>query len=80
MRVDKFLKLSRLIKRRTLAASAAASGRVLVNGKAAKPGHQLAEGDELVIKFGEKPLKIRVKKVDENVRKENAETLYEVIE
>ncbi len=80
MRLDKFLKVSRVIKRRTVASSAADAGRVLVNGRAAKPGHQLKVGDEVLIEFGSKPLKIRVKELKEVTRKEDADLLYEVIE
>ena len=80
MRLDKFLKVSRVIKRRTVAASACTGGRVLVNGKEAKPACQLKVGDILTIEFGSRPLKIRVRELKEAVRKEQAEELYEVIE
>lgn len=79
MRLDKFLKLSRVIKRRTVAASAADTGRVLVNGRAAKPGYKLKVGDIVQIEFGGSSLTIRVKELRESIRKEEAETLYEVI-
>ena len=79
MRLDKFLKLSRVIKRRTVAASAADAGRVLVNGRAAKPGHKLKVGDIVQIEFGGSSLTIRVQELRESIRKEEAETLYEVI-
>lgn len=79
MRLDKFLKVSRLIKRRTVAQSACAGARVEVNGKAAKPAHPIKEGDVLTIRFGEKPLTVRVLRVSETVRKENADAMYEVI-
>ena len=71
MRLDKFLKVSRVIKRRTVANSAC--------GRDAKPGHKLKVGDEITIGFGNKPLKIRVLELRENVRKDDADTLYEVI-
>ena len=80
MRLDKFLKLSRVIKRRTVAASAADAGRVSVNGRVAKPGHKLKVGDEILIEFGSSSLKIRVRELRENIRKEEADTLYEVID
>jgi len=80
MRLDKYLKVTRVIKRRTQASAAADAGRVLVNGKAAKPGHQLKVGDEITVGFGTNPLKIRVKELKETTRKEEADTLYEVIE
>lgn len=79
MRLDKFLKVSRLIKRRTVAQNACAGARVEVNGKTSKPGYQVKEGDILTIHFGEKPLSVRVLKVAETVRKEDADAMYEVI-
>ena len=79
MRLDKFLKVYRVIKRRTVANSACDGGRVTVNGREAKPGHKLKVGDEITIGFGNKPLKIRVLELRENVRKDDADTLYEVI-
>lgn len=79
MRLDKFLKVSRLIKRRTVAQNACDGARVEVNGKTSKPGYQVKEGDILTIHFGEKPLSVRVLKVAESVRKEEAEAMYEVI-
>ena len=79
MRLDKYLKVTRIIKRRTVAANAADGGRVLVNGRVAKPGHKLKVGDEVQIAFGTRPLRIRVKELKETVRKEEAENLYEVI-
>ena len=79
MRLDQLLKLSRVIKRRTVAASAADAGRVSVNGRAAKPGHKLKIGDEISIEFGSSILNIRVKDLKETVRKEDADSMYEVI-
>lgn len=79
MRLDKFLKVSRLIKRRTVATSAASAGRIEVNGRKAKPGHQLKVGDIITIGFGKEPLSVRVVELKETVRKEEAETLYEVV-
>ena len=79
MRLDKFLKVSRLIKRRTVAASACGTGRVYVNGRLAKPGHQLKVDDTITVEFGSKPLTVRVKMLQESVRKEDAELMYEVI-
>ncbi|MEY8383153.1 RNA-binding S4 domain-containing protein [Christensenellaceae bacterium 44-20] len=80
MRVDKFLKVSRIIKRRTVAASAADGGRISVNGKEVKPGYRLKVGDEVTIGFGARPLKVRVKELRESTKKEDAERMYEVIE
>lgn len=79
MRLDKFLKVSRIIKRRTVAASAAGMGRVLVNGNEAKPGKQLKVDDEIEIFFGDSSLKVRVKLLQESVRKDDADSMYEVI-
>ena len=79
MRIDKFLKNSRLIKRRTVAKEACEQGRVEVNGKVAKPGLELKTGDEIQVTFGSNSLKVRVIAMPESVRKEDAETLYEVI-
>jgi len=80
LRLDKYLKVSRVIKRRTVASSACSGGRVLVNGREAKPGHKLKIGDEIIIEFGTRPVRIRVKQLSETVRKEQAEEMYEVIE
>lgn len=80
MRLDKFLKVSRVIRRRTVANSACDVGRVTVNGKEAKPGKQLAVGDVITVGFGGKPLTIRVLELKESVPKELASSLYEVIE
>ena len=79
MRLDKYLKVSRLIKRRTLAAEACDKKRVLVNGSAAKSGKQISIGDIIEIRFGEKSVKARVLKVDETVRKDDATAMYEII-
>ena len=78
MRIDKFLKNSRIIKRRTIAKEACDQGRVLVNGKEVKPGHQLEEGDIIEVKFGDDSLKLKVLNLLEHV-KNNADTMYEVI-
>ncbi len=80
MRLDKFLKVSRLIKRRTVANSACDVGRVEVNGRPAKPGHKLSVGDTITIGFGQKPLSVRVRALSETVRKEDADSMYEVID
>ena len=80
MRLDKFLKVSRIIKRRTVAAQACGGDKVLLNGKEAKPGHKLKEGDVITIEFGQKPLSVRVLLLQESVKKELADSMYEVIE
>ena len=80
MRLDKYLKVSRLIKRRTVANEACDAGRVAVNGKPARASYDVKVGDVLEISLGERTLKARVTDVAEVVRKENAAMLYEVIE
>jgi ribosomal 50S subunit-recycling heat shock protein len=80
MRLDKFLKTSRLIKRRTVAGEACDGGRVTVNGNSAKPAKAIKEGDIIEIHFGEKTLKVEVLSVAENVRKEAAAELYRIIQ
>lgn len=80
MRLDKFLKVSRLIKRRTVANSACDIGRVLVNDKPAKPGHKLKVGDKITVEFGTRSVSVRVMRIAETVKKEEADSLYEVIE
>lgn len=76
MRLDKFLKVSRLIKRRTVANEACDAGRVLVNDKPAKASVQVKAGDILEIQFGSKSVKVEVLNVQETVRKEEASELY----
>ncbi len=76
MRLDKYLKVSRLIKRRTVANEACDAGRVLVNGKAARASAPVKQGDILEILFGNKSVKVEVLNVQETVRKEEAEALY----
>ena len=80
MRIDKFLKVSRILKRRSVANEACGGGRVSVNGKEAKPSHQLKEGDVVEVRFGSGAVKFRVKALKETVRKDEAESLYEIIE
>ena len=80
MRLDKFLKVSRIIKRRTVANDACSGGRVSLNGRVAKPGADVKEGDMLEIRFGNRVGKYRVAGVQEHVRKENAQNMYEVLE
>jgi len=79
MRLDKFLKVARVIKRRTLANEACDMGRVTQNGKPAKASSEVSVGDILEIKFGQHISKIRVKRIAETVRKENADELIEYI-
>lgn len=79
MRLDKFLKVSRLIKRRTVANEACDAGRVSVNGKVAKASLDVKSGDIIEIRFGEKVVKARVKEVMDTTKKENASDMYEYI-
>lgn len=79
MRIDKFLKVSRLIKRRGVAAEACDTSRVVLNGREAKPGARVKVGDIIELRFGASPLKVRVLDIRETVRKEDANTLYEVL-
>lgn len=76
MRLDKFLKVSRLIKRRTVANEACDAGRVLVNDRSAKASTQVKAGDTIEIQFGGKAVKVEVLDVKDTVRKEDAENLY----
>ncbi|SCG84227.1 putative protein Lin0248 [Proteiniborus sp. DW1] len=80
MRIDKFLKNARIIKRRTVAKEACEQGRVFVNGKEAKPGTELSIGDKIEINFGTNTMKIEVLKLLEHVTKENAEEMYKNIQ
>lgn len=79
MRIDKFLKVSRLIKRRTVAAEACEQGRVTINGKVVKPSADVKAGDHLEIRFGEKQLRVVVKAVMEHVPKNDVSELYELL-
>ena len=79
MRLDKFLKVSRLIKRRTVANEACDSGRVLVNGKSAKASLNVKEGDVIEIEFGTRTVKVEVLDVQETVRKDEAKELYKYL-
>ncbi len=76
MRLDKFLKVSRLIKRRTVANEACDAGRVLVNGKAARASYAVKCGDILEIQFGTKSVKVEVLDVQETVKKDEAKDLF----
>lgn len=76
MRLDKYLKISRLIKRRTVANEACDAGRVLINDKPAKASAQVKEGDTIEIQFGGKNVRVEVLEVKDTVRKEEAESMY----
>ncbi len=79
MRIDKFLKVSRLIKRRTVANEACDQGRITVGGKVVKASYDVKENDVIEIKLGERVIKVRVVSVADHVLKNDASGLYEVI-
>ena len=80
MRLDKDLKVTRLIKRRTVANEACDAGRIVVNGKVARASYDVKEGDVIEINLGQKPLKVKVVKVSEYATKDTAAEAYTVIE
>ncbi len=80
MRLDKYLKVSRLIKRRTIANEACDAKRILVNGKPARASYEVKVGDVIEITLGQKPLKAEVLSISEYATKENAGLLYRIIE
>lgn len=79
MRLDKYLKVSRIIKRRTVANEACDADRVTINGRPAKASAQVKEGDVLEIMFGTNPLKVEVLSVKEAVKKDEAKEMYRVL-
>ena len=79
MRLDKWLKVSRLIKRRTIAQEACDAGRVSINGRTAKPSAEIKPGDTVEISFGSKTLRAEVLSVQEAVRKDDAAAMYREI-
>lgn len=79
MRLDKFLKVSRLIKRRTLAKEVAVQGRITINEKVAKPSSTVKVGDELAIRFGQKIVTARVEEIRETSRKDDAANMFTII-
>ena len=79
MRLDKYLKVSRLIKRRTVACDACNAGRVSVNGKVQKASYDVRPGDRIEIRFGEKAVTAEVLSVEETVRKEEAAEMYRFV-
>ena len=80
MRLDKYLKVSRIIKRRTVANEACDAGRVTINGRQAKASVDVKAGDIIEIKFGDKTTKLEVLDVKETVRKEDATGMYKMVE
>lgn len=79
MRLDKYLKVSRLIKRRTLAKEVAENERILVNGNLAKPSKDLKVGDEITIEYGTKNVTVRVVSLEVSVKKADAINMYELV-
>ncbi|MDY0139113.1 MAG: RNA-binding S4 domain-containing protein [Candidatus Izemoplasmatales bacterium] len=79
MRLDKYLKVSRIFKRRTIAKEVSKNSRISINGRVAKPGTDVKENDVLVISYGGKELKVRVKQVFSFAKKDDAEAMYEII-
>ena len=79
MRIDKFLKVSRLLKRRTLAQEACDGGRISANGRVVKPSYNIKIGDVIEIAFNSGAVKIEILDIKETVRKEDAEKLYRII-
>lgn len=79
MRLDKYLKVSRLIKRRTVAADACTAGKVSVNGKVAKPSTDVKVGDRLELTFGERVLRFEILNVSEYAKKEDADSMYKAL-
>ncbi|MBS6106389.1 MULTISPECIES: RNA-binding S4 domain-containing protein [Anaerococcus] len=80
MRIDKFLKNSRIIKRRQVAKEACENGRVLINGNTAKPGSLVNEGDIIEVTFGKSNLKVKVTNLIDGAKKSTAEEMYEAID
>lgn len=80
MRLDKYLKVSRIIKRRTVANEACSGGRVTLNGKVAKPGAEVKAGDIMTIRFGDKLGRYEILSVAETVRKDGAADLYRILQ
>ena len=80
MRLDKYLKVSRIIKRRTVANEACDAGRVTINGRQAKASVEVKTGDIIEIKFGDKTTKLEVLEVKETVRKEDAAGMFKMVE
>ena len=79
MRIDKFLKVSRILKRRTVAQEAADAGKISVNGKQVKPSYRLKPGDEVELSYAAGAMRFRVLELKEPVKKDEASSLYEVL-
>lgn len=79
MRLDKFLKVSRLIKRRSVAKEVADKGRILINGKQAKSSSTVKVGDEMTLQFGNKTVVVRIDKIVETTKKDEAQDMYTIV-
>lgn len=79
MRIDKFLKVSRIIKRRTLANEACDREKVTINGRTAKPGSEVKVGDIVEIRFGANTTKLKILKISEHVKKDESIEMYELL-
>jgi ribosomal 50S subunit-recycling heat shock protein len=79
MRLDKYLKVSRIIKRRTIAKEACESGRVFINGKVAKPSSDVNENDVIEVKFAKGALRAKIVNISQHVTKTDAKLMYEII-
>lgn len=80
MRLDKYLKVTRLIKRRTVANDACDGSKIFVNGRVAKASYTVKIGDEIQITFGERTLKVKVLSITESIHKSDAASMYEILE
>ena len=80
MRLDKFLKISRIIKRRSIAKEIADQGRILINGQPAKSSSRVAVGDTLTIKFGNQTKTVKINRIVETTKKSEAEDMYEIVD
>lgn len=80
MRLDKYLKISRLIKRRTIANSACDAGKIIVNGRAARASYDVKIGDKLEINLGNRIFKVEVININEYAKKEEASSMYKILE
>lgn len=79
MRIDKFLKVSRILKRRTVAREACDGGKVIINGREVKPSHQIKVGDVVEIDYAADVLKFKILEIKETVKKDEASSLYEIL-
>lgn len=80
MRIDKYLKVARILKRRTVSKELAANDRVLINNKIAKPSSEVKVGDEVEVIFGNRSLRVRVLQLASHVKKNESVDLYEIVE